>query len=261
MLRSYDSRFRKTERCPEIYRDEECKDIVGGQVDVVLEIPAEGSTKEEDRGDDPPWTNTCAKQLQIIAFPYKVGNHYASKPTDFIPIIAQLIKLHGLGYVHGDIRGYNVVFGDKSGLIDFDLGGIAGVRTYPQGYRQSLNDGCRLGTGVAGQDDNKLSIYHDWFAFGKLMFSVHDWKAPLYSALDADSRLRFYETSTRWNKLESQPSSEDLQQLKKDLQYFEEHWTVCPEKVFAKELDRFKVQERMDTFGGATGSPQPMGNG
>jgi hypothetical protein len=261
VLRSYDSRFRKTERSPVIYRDEKCEDIVGGPVEVVLESPAERSKEKEDRGVDPPWTNTCAIQLQIIAFPYKEGNHYASKPTDFIPIIEQLIKLHKLGYVHGDIRGYNVVFGDKSGLIDFDFGGIAGIGTYPQGYRQDLRDGCRLGNGDAARADHILEAFQDWFAFGKLMFSVHDWKAPLYSTLDADSRLRFFETSSKWNKLESQPLSDDLEILKDDLRFFDKHWTVRPTTIFAEELALFKSQERMDTYGGATGSPQPMGNG
>ena len=131
------------------------------------------------------------------------------------------------------------------------------------GFRQVVGerDGCRLGTGDAALAYHKFEFYHDWFALGNLMFFFHDWNAPLYAALDTASRLRFYETSTKWNKLESQPSSDDLQQLKVDLQYFEEHWTVCPTKIFAEELAFLMDQERMDTYGGATGSPKPMANG
>ena len=261
MLRSYDCRFRKTDRSPEIYLDSRCKDVVGGEVTVVVESPAGVSTEIVYHDDDPLWTISKPNQLRIIALPYKKGTHGASKPVDFVPLIDQLIKLHGLGYVHGDIRGFNVVFGDEGGLIDFDFGGIAGKRTYPQGYRQSLRDGCRLGTGDAALAYHKFEFYHDWFALGNLMFFFHDWNAPLYAALDTASRLRFYETSTKWNKLESQPSSDDLQQLKDDLQYFEEHWTVCPTKIFAEELAFLMDQERMDTYGGATGSPKPMANG
>ena len=198
--------------------------------------------------------------LRIIAFPYKNGTHGAKQPTDFIPIIDELIKLHSLGYVHGDIRGFNVVFGDESGLIDFDLSGIPGKRTYPQGYREDLRDGFRLGTGYTGDDDNKLDFYHDWFAFGNLMFIYHDWNAPPNFASEAESRLN--KTLVKWSKLKSHPSSGELENLKDDLRYVDhQKWTVCPTKVFAEELSRFKNQERMDAFRGATGSPEPMSNG
>ena len=227
---------------------------------MVSESPAEGSTEEIVCKDDPFWTNSFANNLVIIAFPYKEGTHGASKPADFIPVINQLIELHSLGFIHGDIRGYNVVFGDESGLIDFDFGGTPGKRTYPQGYQQSLSDGFRLGTGDAGQEDNELDIYHDLFAFGKLMFVYHKWKAPPNLASEAE--IRFLRTSTRWSELDSACTHDDIEILKDDLMFFDQKgWAVCPAKAFGKELSRFKEQEQMDTFGGATGSPKPKGNG
>jgi tRNA A-37 threonylcarbamoyl transferase component Bud32 len=66
----------------------------------------------------------------------------ARKLTSFVPVISQLEALHSKGFVHGDIRGFNVVFGktDEEGwLIDFDFGGKLG-RKYPKGYRTALDD-------------------------------------------------------------------------------------------------------------------------
>ena len=266
MLRSYDCRFRKTDRSPEIYLDSRCKDVVGGEVTVVVESPAGVSTEIVYHDDDPLWTISKPNQLRIIALPYKKGTHGASKPVDFVPLIDQLIKLHGLGYVHGDIRGFNVVFGDEGGLIDFDFGGIAGIRTYPQGYQQSLRDGFRLGSGNAARANHKLEFYHDWYALGNLMFYIHYWDPPPNSTSDADrlseAESRVNQTLVKWSKLKSQPSSGELENLKDDLRYVDhQKWTVCPTKVFAEELSRFKNQERMDAFRGATGSPEPMSNG
>jgi tRNA A-37 threonylcarbamoyl transferase component Bud32 len=76
--------------------------------------------------------------LEIIAIEYKPGRHVARTPSEFIPVIEQLELLHSHGYVHGDIRAFNVVLAGKDdvvlagkdekgvpGLIDFDLGGKA----------------------------------------------------------------------------------------------------------------------------------------
>ena len=164
----------------------------------VVKHPDEGST-ETVRGFDAFWASPSSGKLLIIAFPYKSGMHYASRPVDFIPVIDELKKLHRLGYVHGDIRGFNVVYGGNSGLIDFDFGGIPG-KPYPKGYRQKLNDGWRLGSGHARLPHNQLQYYHDWYALGKLMFAFHRWTAPSNSASDAD-RQRYSKTSSYWEDL------------------------------------------------------------
>lgn len=257
VLRSYDYLFRETDRSPEIYLDPQCKDIVGGEVTVVVKLPAEGGT-ESSVGHSSELFWASQRQLQIIAFPYKNGKHYTSKPTDFIGIIEQLEMLHRCGYLHGDIRGFNVLFGDEGGLIDFDFGGIPG-KAYPEGYRQILTDGWRIGTSYADDTDNELQFYHDWFALGRLMFTVHEWNEPMNSESDADE-LRHFDAKSKWNHLDSNPTPADIEMLKDDLNYFDQHWTVCPERSFAQKLSLFQEQTPVNTFGGAPGSPKAKSN-
>ena len=209
---------------------------------MVEKSPAEGSTEASVCDDDAFWSSSSTTHLQIIALPYKNGKHYATNPTDFIRIIDQLEKLHSLGYVHGDIRAFNVLFGDEGSLIDFDFGGIPG-KAYPQGYKQMLSDGWRLGTGDSERDDNKLQFYHDWYALGILMFTIHDWNEPP-NASDA-SQIRFtFKLQRKWNNLDSTPTPAEIEKLKEDLKYFnQQHWTVSPSRRFARDLARFQEQK------------------
>lgn len=85
--------------------------------------------------------------LLIISIPYYDGKRYATRPNHFLPIINQLEHLHVAGYVHGDIRAYNMVFHhDKETadvtdgrLIDFDIGGPIESDTtrYPVGQKRA----------------------------------------------------------------------------------------------------------------------------
>ena len=151
-----------------------CQDIIGGEVSEVVGTRdkynnAANSAAALGTDEDIFWSSQ--EWLLIISLPYKKGTHRVTKPTDFIRIIKQLAKLHGLGLVHGDIRGFNVLFGEEGGLIDFDLSGKEGIGTYPQGYQRSLTDGLRLGQGGAKDNpDNKLQFLHDWYALGNLIF-------------------------------------------------------------------------------------------
>ena len=67
--------------------------------------------------------------LQIIATPSHVGEHLASRPNQFLPIIKHPEDLHSKNYLHGDIRAYNMVLHNDppenpfGKLIDFDYGG------------------------------------------------------------------------------------------------------------------------------------------
>ena len=257
VLRSYDCRFLQTDRSPTIYLDPQCKDIVGREVTVVVNLPAEDSV-ESSIGHSSELFWASMRPLQIIAFPYKTGKHYASKPTDFIGIIEQLEQLHSRGYVHGDIRGFNVLFGDEGGLIDFDFGGIPG-KAYPEGYRRILADGWRLGTSYAEDKDNVLQFYHDWFALGRLMFTFHEWNVSMFSDIDVD-KLRYVDAWSKWNNLKSTPTPAEIEMLKDDLNYFDQYWTVCPEISFANKLSLCQEQEPMDAFGGAPGNAKPKSN-
>ncbi|KAG7357926.1 RIO1 family protein [Nitzschia inconspicua] len=184
VLRSYDNRGRKTDRNPEIYLT--VKELVG-DVEVVFGDANFGNHNVEEK--EPPnqfeelsnqpsqelelkeelWTRS-SQDLLIIAVPYRDGRHYAESPADFLPIIDQLQALHKAGFVHGDIRAFNIVFKDdeKGWLIDFDFGGRSDVQTYPTGYRRNLDDGTRM-----GEERETITKYHDWYAFGKLMFTIH----------------------------------------------------------------------------------------
>jgi hypothetical protein len=257
VLRSYDSRVRPTNRSPEIYRDTQCQDIVGGEVTVVLEVPAgnEETDKETDvetankcssNEEDTFWVDSSERRLLIIGIPYKKGSHWAKKPKDFIPIIEQLQKLHDAGYVHGDIRAFNMVFaGSHGGLIDFDFGGKAEEKTYPEGYRKYLADGRRIGSGESRigsskdeDPDNKLAFWHDWYALGHVIFSIHTLVPSPDNNNDA-KRLRVFDAERQWTSKQVPPFTDAIQNLKKLLAEIEEkNWSVRPSLRFQKELDK-----------------------
>ncbi len=126
--------------------------IVGGEVIVVTSRTDD--FLDLDEGED----GVSGGPLELIALPYKEGSHIVTKLTDFIPIIRQLQELHGQGYVHGNIRGFNVLFSENGGgLIDFDFSRTPDD-TYPPEYRQALTDGFRKGDGNAESEGNKLAL-------------------------------------------------------------------------------------------------------
>jgi hypothetical protein len=176
------------------------------------------------------WLWTGRGKLLVIGTRYRHGRHHAEKPTEFLPIIEHLEYLHGRGYVHGDIRAFNMVLGgstearadpvdaavgiaedtgsgglvgmrrflkdtfnrvfraestsgndgsvgfnaDKGSLIDFDFGGEQGEMTkYPQGYKQDLPDGLRI-----GQEGKVIQYKDDWYALGQVIFRCHKFCPP-----------------------------------------------------------------------------------
>jgi serine/threonine protein kinase len=180
--------------------------------------------------------------------------HIATKLTNFIPIIHQLQELHAKGYVHGDIRGLNVVFEENGGgLIDFDFSGMPEKDTYPPGYRQSLNDGDRIGDGNAKSEDNKLAFWHDWYALGQLIFNVNKVKPPSNSTMDADELL-LSRTEKNWMEISEPPSEAKIIELISTLRRLEQaRFTVVPKSKFRKDFNAAGVPNV--TKLGATGSP------
>lgn len=71
-------------------------------------------------------------------FEYKfiAGNHEPTTVKDFRGAVEVLRKVHSLGYIHGDVRIENIVFGGgKSYLMDFDLARKEDEHPrYPKGY-------------------------------------------------------------------------------------------------------------------------------
>lgn len=248
----------------------ECRSIVGEPVVKVVELPENDVTSSEfnDCGnhttpsdwsscnDESFWNNTSKNNgLLLIASPYRAGGHVAKKPKEFLPIIAQLEALHEKGFVHGDIRAFNTVFGEQEGqgyLIDFDFGGKPGSR-YPKGYRTTLPDGMRLGIGEDGHSDNRISQQHDWYALGRLIFAIHDVSPPegnYEEHLDA----QIARMDRVWRDRNFDPSPDKISELKSLLCHLDEHgWTVEPNAQFSIELE--ETSKWVLTKRGATGSP------
>eukprot|EP00980_Cylindrotheca_fusiformis_P025875 scaffold14775_cov62-Cylindrotheca_fusiformis.AAC.1 len=179
--------------------------------------------------------------MMIIAVPYRPGSHIARKPKDFVPIINQLQELHVKGFVHGDIRAFNTVFGEKehegSWLIDFDIGGkIGGSTMYPTGYSIFRPDGVSKGI-----DGHEILTWHDWFALGHLMFTVHSIDLPekVTDETKVGLLLKLSRLSRQWKKLHTNPTPEMITQLKEFLSDLDEKgWTVSPDGHFMVVTDQ-----------------------
>lgn len=251
MLRSYDSRIRRSNRSPEIYLAEECNEIVGENVKTVIELLEEGDSllAPEDLSSN---DQSKERKLLIIATPYRHGIHVAKTPKAFLPIIDQLKKLHEKGFLHGDIRAFNTVFGeheDHGYLIDFDFGGKVGSTRYPEGYHQSLNDGRR-----AGYENEVIQKWEDWYALGQLIFTVHNMKLP-QSGHSAELKSELLDTKEFWTTaIRTEPSKEQIKDLEDVLLAIDEQgWTVTPDVLFERELGL--NESCVGTKKGASGSP------
>lgn len=251
VFRSYDSRVRPTDRSASVYMDRDCHDIVGGK-----------SKKVFESDDCQFWSDSKEQRLLIISVPYKEGEHFARAPTDFVPIIKQLGQLHSRGYVHGDIRAYNTVFGKEGGLIDFDFSRKPG-EPYPKGYRASLVDGSRRGNGEVGNKNNEMVKGHDWYALGRLIFAVHRFKPPQdehNSPLVAEKA----HMDTRWEELRQEPTDDEKTELCDLLKRLgEAKWTVQPSTRFEDALEdagNTVAVAMQATHRGATGSPPEKKN-
>jgi hypothetical protein len=82
--------------------------------------------------------------------------------------VNQLHALHTAGYVHGDIRAFNIIFlGTGARLIDFDVGGQAGISA------NFLIDG-RVGSLGA-----PILKWHDWRTLIIVCFSFATSRSPV----------------------------------------------------------------------------------
>jgi hypothetical protein len=176
-------------------------------------------------------------QLLVLAIPYIEGRHRVEQPTDFVPIIDRLKTLHDSDYVHGDLRGFNIVFNDdprKSEPIDYDFGGIVGPSTvFPSGYKNELPDGTRLGS-----EGDEIQKWHDWYALGQLIFNHHG----LEPSDDANENLelRASRASRAWERIGTgtPPSDTMITQLKTLLQDLEKGgWKIRPQTGFEEKLN------------------------
>ncbi len=94
---------------------------------------------------------TDDKRISCLSYDYYPGDHKPKCLDHFHNIVCMLDKLHSAGYVHGDIRLANLVFGNdgKGYLIDFDLAGLEGS-LYPRLYERNFD--VRHGQAIAGME-------------------------------------------------------------------------------------------------------------
>lgn len=155
--------------------------------------------------------------------------------------------------MHGDIRAFNTVFGEQDNegwLIDFDFGGQIGATQYPDGYRRNLDDGERI-----GEEKEKIEKWHDWYALGRLIFTVHKIKVPI-GASEKD-HTKIYRMANFWTEdIMTEPSESKKEELKSFLGEIDEQgWQVTPSRRFQKALKDPTTGPIRGTHKGATGSP------
>jgi len=123
--------------------------------------------------------------LVLISYDYVKGDHTPSKVHQLLSVLLTVLNMHDAGYVHGDIRMYNVVFPEASDklkldasysvtqasavLIDYDLAdkvdGTASS-TYPARFNCEIHDGGRHPDAKPNQPKEKVhDVYSVWRLF------------------------------------------------------------------------------------------------
>ena len=262
-----------------------CKEIVGDEANGAKTVIEFGEQDVENTEEEEFWNPPHKKNFLVISIPYRKGIHYAKRPRSFLPIIDQLQKLHKAGFVHGDIRAFNTVFGEKEDdpgyLIDFDFSDVPNS-FYPEGYKGELRDGHRIGEGYSGplpddqqRDENEqMQTWHDWYALGRLIFDVHMLQIPedvtdnelernifrrilrwLHIMRKLRLKNKFRDLKDFWLDIKRDPSPEEIKQLKKMLEDVDTaNYKVVPSQSFKKDLDDLNDENSFKNVG-ATGSP------
>jgi hypothetical protein len=226
VLRCYDDRFQATERKPDFYLD---FDPGGKKIGEIVfrvsdpspqETSAVGSASDEnDRAMHVKysWMWKVSRQVLVIRTPYWPGRHVAADPSEFLPIIDFLQYMHEKGFIHGDIRCFNIVFnGDKGKLIDFDYSGRAEVTKYPRGYQFSIPDGTRKSRedtrkrkeiGSEERDAyDAVPKWHDWYALGQVILNLH--RFTRNGSKDNTLFAKYFEAREMLSDLKSDPDAD-----------------------------------------------------
>ena len=148
-------------------------------------------------------------RLFVISVPYRRGVHFAKKFSDFVPIWNHLKYLHENDRVHGDIRAFNIVFGNEDGqstgwLIDLDFGGEAGKVCYPDNFNFELVDGTRLEPNTG---DKSIQKSDDCYALWQVMTTVHLWSHSVPHLQEQELLVKFvtefYDLESLFRKIEN----------------------------------------------------------
>jgi hypothetical protein len=190
-----------------------------------------------------------------------------------LPIIKHLESLHSQGFVHGDIRAYNMVLpreaakADEGWLIDFDYGGKADIVTYPKGFKQVLADGAR-----PGRAGNQITITDDWRSLFGLILHRYDFlpkSGGEYRYAD-EAKLKklksqltiFYKTeSTVETRNEISLWESPAALLREYLELVSKDYTIEPELTFMENMKDCGLWDNpnrngKNASGAATGSPK-----
>jgi hypothetical protein len=114
--------------------------------------------------------------VQMLFYDKTDGCHTPSAPvTQFAVLCRDLLLLHGSGNVHGDIRRVNLLFGEASRILDFDLAAPEGS-LYPSSFA-NLQE--RHPDAIA---QSPMRYTHDWHSMAEvMMLEVLDeqWKSKV----------------------------------------------------------------------------------
>jgi hypothetical protein len=277
VYRCYDTRLRHSERRKDVYLDQDLFSDSNESKTILTLVDEDcndsGCSEEPDIIRQMEWIWQMKGQLVIISTPYRDGVHVATRPRQFLPIIDHLNDLHKKGYVHGDIRAYNMVFNNvpnaeeryQGWLIDFDYGGKASENVrYPSGYKMLLCDGERR-----GREGDIITYNDDWYALFMVMTHLYIWKSSssysyskeefLNIILEGENlRLHFQELSTKEDCRET--NFKMLTSYVNNCDNDKHSYTLEPQINFQQDLIRcgFTKNEMAYKSGSknATGSPQ-----
>ena len=174
-------------------------------------------------------------QVEVIAVPFQEGSHTCTSIGQAIEVVEWLQDMHSKGYVHGDIRAFNLVFSDDGGsvVIDFDFGGRSGEVTYPQGYNTLLEDGSRIDC----DGGNDITPERDLISLLYVLTSLHRFD---FSGLERSSARS--DAKDIRDELEFSTSMEDLLSKLRELESIYPNLKMIPGLqygMFLKKLERY----------------------
>jgi hypothetical protein len=271
LYRAYDTRLRPTERRSDLYLE---PNVFGNPCDAiaksVFKIVDQMAIRRPQIGSAIDWLWDYKGELQVISTTYHDGIHYATHPLHFLPIIKNLESLHSQGFVHGDIRAYNMVLpreaanADEGWLIDFDYGGKADIVTYPTGYKQVLADGVRVGK--AGR---QITIMDDWRSlFGLILhkYELLSKKRGEFGDLEQITNLReamqiYYDPDPETSIYEVSDYKYPAELLRGYFELVSKGYTIKPELTFMENMKdcglwNNPIRIGKNASGAATGSPK-----
>jgi len=110
-------------------------------------------------------------------------------------------------------------------------------------------------TTECGREKEMIEKWHDWYALGKLIFTVHSINPPI--GVSEEYELKFWRMKDFWEKgIMMEPSESKKEELKSFLREIDEQgWQVTPSTMFQAALKDTSAGPIRGTYKGATGSP------